>query len=232
MLIASIASGADNKLSVVKTSPTTASIYLHNTEVIAGLQFSIQSSSNIILQEPYRSGRTLGQEWTVASYKVSDSIINVVIISLQQKYFDAGSGAIIELNFAENGGENSEIRLAGVKAGNPNAEKVELEIQHASWSNSKPLAEELFEFGGSYPNPFNPFTRINYVLKKPAYVTLSVYDVRGREIDRLIDGQQESGMHTATWNSETTSRSLASGVYFARLTVDGISVTHKMVLTK
>lgn len=219
-----------NKLSVVKTSATNAAIQLQNTELIAGMQFSIRSTSNIILQEPNRAERTLSSAWTVSSYKVCDTVVNVVIISLSQSVLEAGTGTIVELAFAETReGDESAIRLEGVKVANPNAEKVEVTIENLRWSPSKPVA---FELGANYPNPFNPTTRIHYTLQKAAHVTLSVYDMTGREIDRLVDGYHSAGNFTAVWNTEQGSRSYASGLYFARLTVDGKSMTRKMLLTK
>lgn len=235
LLIATLtvaAFGGNNTLKVVKTSPTSAAIELSNTDVVAGMQFSIRSSSNVLLQEPERSGRTLSSEWTVASYKVSDTLVNVVIISLRQQVLDAGAGAILEFTFAETrNADESAITLTGVKVANPRAEKVDVEVEELRWSTSKPVAA-TFELGPNFPNPFNPTTRISYKLSKPAYVTLSVYDMTGREIDRLVDGHQEAGQFTAVWNTEQGSRVYASGIYFARLTVEGKSMTQKMILTK
>ncbi|MCX7985290.1 MAG: T9SS type A sorting domain-containing protein, partial [Bacteroidetes bacterium] len=210
-----------------------AAIELQNVVPIAGLQMSIRSSSNVILQEPYKAARTLSPTWTVASYKVSDTVINVVIISLQQASFSVGTGALIEFAFAETGQSTDyEIRLENVKVATPQAEHVDVEINNLQWSSSKPVADIPCALAPNYPNPFNPTTRISYLLKKPAHVTLSIYDITGREIERLVDQAQEPGHYTTLWNSETTARPLASGIYFARLTVDNVTTTQKMILTK
>jgi hypothetical protein len=73
------------------------------------------------------------------------------------------------------------------------------------------------EFGMSqnYPNPFNPSTTIRFGLPTAGNVSLIVYDVLGREVTTLVRGPLGSGYHTSTWNAS----SVASGVYFARLTV-------------
>jgi hypothetical protein len=72
-----------------------------------------------------------------------------------------------------------------------------------------------FELMQNFPNPFNPSTTIRFGLPTAGIVSLIVYDVLGREITTLVRGTLDVGYHTATWNAS----SVASGVYFARLTV-------------
>ena len=65
----------------------------------------------------------------------------------------------------------------------------------------------------NFPNPFNPSTVIGYRLPADARVTLKVFDLLGREIAALVDGEVQAGSHSVTWNAA----SCASGVYIARL---------------
>jgi hypothetical protein len=65
----------------------------------------------------------------------------------------------------------------------------------------------------NFPNPFNPTTVIRYHLPADARVTLSLFDVLGREIATLVNGLMPAGSHSVTWNAA----SCGSGVYFARL---------------
>ncbi len=79
----------------------------------------------------------------------------------------------------------------------------------------------------NYPNPFNPSTRIDFRLANRQYVKLSVYDVLGREMTRLVDGVQSSGLHNVSWNSSSAS----SGIYFYKLYFGGTVIsTKKMAL--
>ena len=69
----------------------------------------------------------------------------------------------------------------------------------------------------NYPNPFNPTTTIQYGLPQDARVTLEVYDVLGRRVTELVNGQVAAGYHEV----EFKATSLASGLYFYRMTADG-----------
>ena len=80
----------------------------------------------------------------------------------------------------------------------------------------------------NYPNPFNPTTTIEYVLPKSAVVQLTIYNLRGQEEARLVDGPQTGGFHRATWNASN----LASGIYFYRLQAGDFVQARKMLLLK
>jgi hypothetical protein len=85
------------------------------------------------------------------------------------------------------------------------------------------------------PNPFNPVTKIAYsVGRDGAHVAVGVYDVAGRLVKTLSDGPAEAGDHVAVWDgTDDAGRPVASGVYFCRLSVDGLwSSARKMVLLK
>jgi hypothetical protein len=79
-----------------------------------------------------------------------------------------------------------------------------------------------------YPNPFNPATTITYRVARPGPVTLSIYDVHGRLVETLIDGEHRTPNHY----SLSYQANVASGVYFVRLVTPGQEVARKMVVLK
>lgn len=79
----------------------------------------------------------------------------------------------------------------------------------------------------NYPNPFNPSTRIRFVLENPAEVRLSVHDLFGRELRRLLDGHVAAGLHHAEFDA----LSLPAGVYVCRLVVgDAVRIRYMTLL--
>lgn len=83
--------------------------------------------------------------------------------------------------------------------------------------------------GNCYPNPFKPATTIDYTIEKSAHVTLKIYDIKGRLVETLVDGQKAADLYKQVWNAD----SAAPGIYFYRLTVNNQTVdTKRMVLLK
>jgi len=87
------------------------------------------------------------------------------------------------------------------------------------------------------PNPFNPATTIAYSLASRSRVTIRVYDVAGRVVTTLVDGEVDAGPHVIVWDGRTDSgERAASGVYFVRMETtgptDGFRATRKLVFLK
>jgi len=80
----------------------------------------------------------------------------------------------------------------------------------------------------NYPNPFNPVTTIKYRIPELSFVTLKVYDVLGKDIATLVNGEKPAGTYDITWNAEN----FPSGVYFYRLQAGEFIKTKKMLLIK
>jgi len=80
----------------------------------------------------------------------------------------------------------------------------------------------------NFPNPFNPATVIRFDLRNQADVELSVYDMSGRLIQSLVNGNLNAGAHQVTFDGT----GLAAGVYIYRLSVDNMSTNGKMLLVK
>lgn len=80
----------------------------------------------------------------------------------------------------------------------------------------------------NFPNPFNPSTMIEYNLRETQHTRLSVYNIAGQEVARLVDGMQEAGAHSVMFDAA----GMPSGMYFYRLQSGDFSRTAKMVLLK
>lgn len=85
----------------------------------------------------------------------------------------------------------------------------------------------------NFPNPFNPSTAIQYAIRQPGQVVLSIYDLRGRLVRTLVNESQGAGAYTVVWQGrDDQGRQLGSGVYFYRIDAPGVSERRKMVMLK
>ncbi len=89
------------------------------------------------------------------------------------------------------------------------------------------------ELKQNYPNPFNPETTISYSLAKGSNVILTIYDLMGKEVIRLVDGFRDAGDYKITWNGKDIfGRRVASGVYYYHLVTQEFSSAKMMLLQK
>ncbi len=99
---------------------------------------------------------------------------------------------------------------------------VERTVKTTSVGNENNSAY-IFSVKQNYPNPFNGSTVIRYTVHTASNVTLTVYDITGREIATLVNENKLEGEYSTNFSN----RSLASGAYFYRLvSVDNNGSTH------
>lgn len=93
--------------------------------------------------------------------------------------------------------------------------------EHSSLPNSYALQQ-------NYPNPFNPSTAISFQLPVSSHVTLKVFEVNGREVATLVDGELRSGEHAVVFDAS----SLPSGVYIYRVQAGNFVEQKKLEVIK
>ena len=93
-----------------------------------------------------------------------------------------------------------------------------------------PLA---FALAQNAPNPFNPTTTIRFGLPASGPVSLVIYDINGRLVRTLVDGNRTAGMHEVVWDArDDAGRAIASGVYVYRLTNQREAMVRRMALVR
>ncbi len=85
-----------------------------------------------------------------------------------------------------------------------------------------------FSLKQNFPNPFNPVTTITYQLTRNSHVRLEIFDILGRNVSILVNGDQEAGKHIAIFDGSK----FASGIYICKLTDGNHSAMEKMMLLK
>jgi hypothetical protein len=87
---------------------------------------------------------------------------------------------------------------------------------------------DRYSISQNYPNPFNPTTKIDFAIPQNGIVKISVYDVLGREVSKLVNQNLTAGSYSVDFNGAN----LNSGIYFYRIETKGFTQTKKMLLIK
>jgi Secretion system C-terminal sorting domain len=86
---------------------------------------------------------------------------------------------------------------------------------------------------GNYPNPFNPSTTLKFSLNAQDHVSLSIYNICGQLVKKLVDAEFDSGEYAIVWNGEDNSnKRVSSGMYFLRMQTSEYSASRKIMLIK
>jgi hypothetical protein len=135
--------------------------------------------------------------------------------------------AIVTVTLAEKTGDGSSVTV----------ESKLVDIQRTVLNNNLSVSIQgnipsVFELKQNYPNPFNPSTQIDYDLPMPGMVTLTVYNMLGQEVAKLVNEHKEAGSYTIQWMP----RNLASGMYIYRIRVktenETITTVKRLMLLK
>jgi hypothetical protein len=125
-------------------------------------------------------------------------------------------------------GDTVYVVMFGAKAGMYSVQRF-VGPKTSSVHREEGIVAENYSLSQNYPNPFNPSTKLKFTLKNTATISLKVYDVLGKEIVTLAEGQYTAGAYDVNFNASN----LSAGMYFYTLTTsDGYSVTKKMLLIK
>ncbi len=102
-----------------------------------------------------------------------------------------------------------------------------VEEEHAT------VIPKIYKLFQNYPDPFNLETKIGYQLPNRAYVEITIYDITGRKVKKLVSAIKPAGHYSVVWDGRNShGKEVSSGVYFYRLKAKGISQTRKMILLK
>ena len=95
------------------------------------------------------------------------------------------------------------------------------------------IIPEVYALHQNYPNPFNPITTLKYDLPNDNHVTLTISDLNGREINRLVNTNQSAGHKSIQWNAtDVHGKPVSAGVYIYQIHAGDFVQTKKMVLLK
>jgi hypothetical protein len=154
-----------------------------------------------------------GEAWAQRSFLLEDYVSLTDQIRFRFVASDENSGSLVEAAI-------DDFRITGMADIFTGADESDARVY-------------VTGLGRCRPNPFHAQTRISYQLARPERVKLQVYNVAGRLVKTLVEGPVDAGEHQVWWDGRsTTGRDVASGVYFARLTMNGFTQVRRVTLLK
>jgi carboxypeptidase T len=143
----------------------------------------------------------------------------------------------IKLGFINGKGTTTEINNYSFVDDEPCMQKTFYRLKQIDFNGTFSYSDEVevngnalteFALSQNYPNPFNPETEINFSIAKPGNVTLTVYNVLGSEVAKIVNGFMEAGNHSVKFDASK----LTSGVYLYTIKSGNFIATRKMILMK
>lgn len=117
-----------------------------------------------------------------------------------------------------------------IKTAYPDSNRVVFKDLPTPVENEKNTIPQDFMLYQNYPNPFNPSTKIQFDISRQGSVRLDVYDILGKHVKTLVNGELNAGKYEAVWGTDNDNgETVAQGVYIYRLIAGDKSISKKMV---
>jgi hypothetical protein len=156
----------------------------------------------------------------------------------------AGASAVAEdgymatLQFTiidEDGLDYTDVRLVDLRINEEDVVKIAstATLSRSLSTDDRIGIPDVFALKQNYPNPFNPVTRILYDIPDASFVTITIYDLLGRQVRTLVSRYEEPGFKSIVWNA-TNNRGMpvSAGMYLYSIKADEFRQTRKMLLLK
>ena len=178
------------------------------------------------------SGRDVSLNWSTASEE-NNARFEIERSSTENNWTKVGS---VNGNGTTTNPHSYSFTDRGLASGNYSFRLKQIDFngnfQYYNLSNEVVIGTpDNFSLTQNYPNPFNPSTKISYSIPSEGKVSLSIFDMTGKEVKSLVNSVQTAGYYSVNFDGS----SLASGVYYYRVTVTGQNnfvATRKMLLVK
>ena len=207
-------------------------ISVANDGVVAAMEATFTfDPDQIETGTPYGIGRA--EALSIAS-KVKDGMLRLVVYSADGRGIAPGEGtvAVIPLRLKENATRTPTLVMNHVMIADRQARAIPVTLATIRRTVISP--PDAFALGDNHPNPFNPSTTISYQVPQQAHVTITLHNLLGQEVVRLVDEVRTPGRYEVVWNGRNArGQGVASGIYLYRMRSNtGFSLSKRMVLVK
>ncbi len=162
----------------------------------------------------YRRHENPGHREHIGPVRLPPEVDNKAYVQLLWRYYFTGT------RVDEESGQRSKMAVSGITV-----EGVDDPVTGIEAAEDIPVEYNLYQ---NYPNPFNPITHIRFALPEADTVKLTVYDILGREVVRLVDGHLNAGLHTVKFDASE----LSGGMYIFRIKTDEFVQSKRMLYVK
>lgn len=188
---------------------------------LGGLLLVLKSYENISSVPDLFSG--MEENGMMVKSSVNDNLVNVLIYSDDGTRMPSGYSSFLEID------NKAKFNIDEIQISSADGYLLRPEIT-GDKDNVRP---NDFALNQNYPNPFNPSTELAFSLPRTSDITLTIYNVLGQEVKRLVEGTFTAGDHSVVWDGrDNAGRVVSSGVYFYRLTAENFMTEKKMLLLK
>ena len=224
---ATVALGSQRYLS---SGRTVVPVFLQSPNPAAGMQFAFETKG-LVVGTPELVGQSNG---VVLDSFESGGIMTIVLYSTSGGRLRTGPEPLVLIPIDLNGAVRpvADLSISDVTLVNQSGQL--LPVRQDFMTNPVTDIPRAFSLRDNHPNPFNPSTTISYEVPRQSHITLTVYNLLGQEVDRIVDGIEAAGLYTVTWNGVNgQGQSVTSGIYLYRLTSStGFTKSKRMVLLK
>ena len=158
---------------------------------------------------------------------------------IQQSTPSASGSWVFDWIAPESNQGDIRFSASGLAAGYPSSDSgddvyiTQLTVPASQLSNDIDLNTSQYMLYSNYPNPFNPSTKIVYDISEQTHVSLTIHDIFGNVVVRLVNGFQPSGRKIVIWNGKNQQNfKVSAGQYFYTLKTEHYRETKRMLLIK
>ncbi|MBC8255749.1 MAG: T9SS type A sorting domain-containing protein [Candidatus Marinimicrobia bacterium] len=210
----------------VKTINSKPVLSVNTAEEVMGIQFDLKYNPTEL---SFNGAESMLEGITFQYKDKGDGIVRGLMFSMDGMVLNSNLNELISFDFTPVNGYRGESQVNFsdlILAGNGGSQ---IEASLPSFVvDTNSLLPQKTQLSSVYPNPFNPSTALQYEIAVEAMVNISVFDLSGRLVETLKNGNMEPGSYNITWDAS----SLASGTYFIHFTSGNYNTNQKVQLIK
>jgi len=205
-------------------------VIVKNAKALCGLELSINFNPQVLTVKSVDNSEDFDLFFPSIYNRAGRVTIGCVPSLRMEKSLQPGNHQIANITFEIDVSkleQSAVLALSDVSLYDLDVNRLPAEWQ-SGWVKATLSLPKDYILEQNFPNPFNPVTQIRYALPHNGKVRLEIYNIVGEKVAVLVDGQQEAGYRSVTWDA----KNVASGVYFCKLSAGPFTAIKKMVILR